>query len=49
MTIKVTRDLLSAVREMLDRHWNLGDIAAKLNLDPTDVQTLIDVINNILT
>lgn len=39
--------LISAVREMLDRHWDVYQIASKLNLDPAYVQVLIDIINNI--
>jgi len=40
-----SRDLILSIREMLDRHWNALEIAAKLNLDASDVQTIIDIIN----
>jgi hypothetical protein len=41
--------ILSQVRELLERGYNLLEIAHKLNLDPTDVQLAIEVIRNILT
>lgn len=47
--ITVTRDLIGAVREMLERHWDVVDIAHKMNLDPSDVQIIINIINNIAT
>jgi hypothetical protein len=43
--MKFSRDLILSIREMLDRHWGVADIAAKMNLDITDVQTIIDIIN----
>ena len=36
--------LINAVREMLDRHWDLYEIAAKLNLDVNLVQQIIDLL-----
>jgi hypothetical protein len=41
--------ILLQVREMLDRNWNLLEIATKLNLDPDDVRIAIDIIQNLLT
>jgi hypothetical protein len=41
--------ILSQVRELLERGYNLLEIAHKLNLDPKDVQLAIEVIRNILT
>lgn len=46
--IKISRDLVLAVKEMMER-WNVVEIAAKMNLDPTDVQMIVDLINNIAT
>jgi len=43
--MKFTRDIILAVREMLERHWSIGDMAAKLGIDANDVQTIIDIIN----
>jgi len=40
-----SRDLILSIREMLERHWSAADIAAKMNLDASDVQTIIDIIN----
>lgn len=47
--IRVTRDLMMAVREMMDRHWTVTEIAAKLNLDYNDVKMIVDSINNLFT
>lgn len=47
--ITVTRDLISAVRELMERHCSVVDIAAKMNLDASDVQTIVNIINNVLT
>ena len=46
--IKITRDLVLAVKEMMER-WNIVEIAAKMNLDIDDVRIIIDIINNIAT
>lgn len=46
--IKISRDLILVVKEMMER-WNVVEIAAKMNLDPTDVQMIVDLINNIAT
>ena len=39
--------LYTAVREMLERHWDVYQIAAKLKIDPATVQVVIDMINNL--
>jgi plasmid maintenance system antidote protein VapI len=41
--------LYSAVREMLERHWDVYQIATKLKIDPATVQAIVDMINNIVT
>ena len=43
------RELIQAVREMLDRRWDPADIAIKLGLTPELVRVIIDIINNIVT
>lgn len=47
--MKYSHDLIMSVREMLDRHWSVADMAAKLNIDPQDVQNILNLINNLLT
>ena len=42
-------DMVLAVREMLDRHWDVYAMAARLKMDPATVQAIIDFINNIAT
>jgi len=36
------RDLVLAVRELLDRHWDVYEIASKIKIDPQLVQAIID-------
>jgi hypothetical protein len=45
----MTRQLIMAVKEMLDRHWDIYQMASKLKLDPAYVQAMVDVIKNTLT
>jgi len=44
----MNHDLIRSVSEMLERHWDVYQIAAKLNLSPDVIQTVIDIINGIL-
>lgn len=37
-------DTIMAVREMLERHWDVYEIAAKLKLDIALVQAIIDLL-----
>ena len=41
--------IISQVRELLERGYNLIEISHKLNLDSKDVQIAIEIIRNILT
>lgn len=43
------RDLALAVRELLERHLDVYQIAARLQIDPPTIQAIIDTINNTLT
>ena len=38
------QDIVAAVREMLERHWDVYEIASKLNLDISIVKAVIDLI-----
>ena len=42
-------DLIQAVREMMERHWNAYEIAARMNLDADDIQNIIDLIARLMT
>lgn len=44
-----SHDMVLAVREMLERHWDVGSMAARLKIDPYTVQAIIDFINNVVT
>jgi predicted transcriptional regulator len=37
-------DTVMAVREMLERHWDVYEIASKLKLDISLVQAIIDLL-----
>jgi len=45
----IRRDIILAVRELMDRHFTVSDIAAKLNITDDMVRLAMDFINNILT
>jgi hypothetical protein len=42
-------DLVMAVREMLDRHWDIYEMSSRIKLDPATIQAIIDTINGIAT
>ena len=37
-------DTVMAVREMLERHWDVYEIASKLKLDIALVQAIVDLL-----
>lgn len=43
------RELISAVREMMERHWNVYEMSCKMKMDPATIQAVVDFINNMLT
>jgi hypothetical protein len=45
----ISRDIVLSVREMLERHYSVSDMAAKLNISVEVVQMAMNFINNILT
>ena len=45
----MNRQLVAAVREMLERHWDVYEIASKMRMDPVTIQAVVDFINNMLT
>jgi hypothetical protein len=40
----INRDLILIVREMLDRHWDVYEIASKCKIDVAVVQAIIDML-----
>lgn len=44
----MNRDLIRSVNEMLERHCDVYQIAAKMNLSPNIIQVVIDIINGVL-
>ena len=47
--IYMTRDFLNQVREMLERHLDVVEIANRMNVDLDAVRTAADIINQLLT
>ena len=45
----MNRQLVAAVREMMERHWDVYEIASKMRMDPATIQVVMDFINNVLT
>jgi hypothetical protein len=43
------QDLVAAVREMMDRHWDIYEIAAKIKIDPITVANIVNIITDQLT
>lgn len=37
-------DLTMAVKEMIERHWDVYQIASKLRIDPIIIQQIIDAL-----
>ena len=47
--IYMTRDFVNQVREMLERHLDVVEIAQRLNVDLDLVRIAADIINQLLT
>ena len=47
--IRVTRDLMLQVKEMMERKWDCVEIAHKLNIDVDDVRIIIELVNSVFT
>jgi orotate phosphoribosyltransferase-like protein len=47
--IKITKDLILSVRELLDRSLDAYEIAHRLHIDMDDVVTIIKLITDIST
>lgn len=43
------RELLQAVKELLERHYDKFEIAHRLGVDPGDVQMVIEIIRQTLS
>lgn len=40
----IRHDLILAVREMLERHWDVYTIATRMKVDPVIIQQIIDML-----
>lgn len=43
------REVILAVKEMMERHWDVYQIAARMRMDPATIQAIIDFVNNVIT
>ena len=37
-------DLVMAVKELLERHWDVAEIATKLHIDINTIQAIVDLL-----
>lgn len=49
MQARWSHDTVMSVREMLERHWDVYEMASKLRMDPYTVQAIVDFLNTVLT
>lgn len=47
--MKYSRDLILQVRELMERHLDVLEIAHRLHIDPSDITAIAEVIRNILS
>ena len=40
----IRHDMILAVREMLERHWDVYTIASRMKVDPVIIQQIIDMM-----
>jgi hypothetical protein len=40
----ISRNLILAVKEMSERHWDIYTMAARLKIDPALVQQILDML-----
>ena len=40
----IRHDIILAVREMLERHWDVYTIASRMKVDPVIIQQIIDMM-----
>jgi len=38
------RDLILAVKEMLERHWSVADMASRLHENVSVIQSIVDLL-----
>jgi len=43
------RELVNQIRELMERHLSMVDIAARLNIDLDTVRLALDIIKEIIT
>jgi hypothetical protein len=47
--MKYSKDMIMQVRELMERHCDVVAIAHRLNFDVSDVQTIIEIIKQVVT
>lgn len=40
----ISRTLIAAVKEMMERHWDVTTMATRLKIDPIIVQQIMDML-----
>jgi len=44
-----SRELIGSVKEMLERRLDIFEIAHRMNLDPDDIQMMIEIIKQLVS
>lgn len=47
--MKYSRDLILQVRELMERHLDVLEIAHRLHIDPSDITAIAELVRNILS
>ena len=47
--IKVTKDIVLQVKELVSRNLDMNEIAHRMHINTEDVRMIIDIIDNIFT
>ena len=47
--MKYSKDMIMQVRELLERHCDVLEIAHRLHFDVSDVQTILEIIKQVVT
>ena len=47
--IKLSKDIILQVKELMSRNLDVVEIAHRLHIDTDDVRVIIDIVNNLFT
>ena len=47
--MKYSRDFILQVRELMERHLDVLEIAHRLHIDPSDITAIVEIIKQIVS